>query len=171
MTDVLCIGTTGMLAGCVRSLIAQGHRVACLARTPARLDALVDSLPSADQHRLSTHPCDYRDLPQLARMLDALPFTPTGAICWIHSPAEPVLDMVESRYPPIDLLRVISSSTTLPDGPHSNAMRTVRLGFVIDGDRSRWLSDDEISRGVYDAYVSNNPDSIVGVIEPWDRRP
>ena len=100
-----------------------------------------------------------------------MPFAPTGAICWIHSPAEPVLDMVGSRYPSIDLLRVVGSSTTLPDGPQTNAIRTVRLGFVIEGDRSRWLSHDEISIGVYNAYVSNKPNSIVGVIEPWDRHP
>jgi len=171
MADLLCIGTTGMLAGCVRSLIADGHRIVCLARTPSRLEALADSIPDAAKSRLSTSPCDYRDLTHLAKVLDALRFEPTAAICWVHSPAEPVLELIRSGFPSLDLLRVVGSSTSIPEISGDTLSRVVRLGFVIDDDRSRWLSHEEISAGVYKAFVSGAKDSIVGTIEPWDQRP
>lgn len=171
MADLLCIGTTGMLAGCVRSLIADGHRIACLARTPSRPQSLADSIPDAATSRLSTHPCDYRDLTHLAKVLDALGFEPSAAICWVHAPAEPVLKLIRSRFPSIDLLRVVGSSTSIPQIPGETPCRIVRLGFIIEGGGARWLSHEEISEGVYQAFVSGATDSIVGTIEPWDRRP
>lgn len=171
MSDVLCIGTSGMLAGCVRSLIMDGHRIACLARNPSRLKALKESIPDGDRSSLSTHLCDYRNLDQLAQTLDALSFEPEAAICWVHSPADPVLRVIRDRVPDMDMLRVLGSSTRRPDDHSNSAGRFVTLGFVIEHGRSRWLTHEEISAGVYEAFVSGTAESIVGVIEPWGMRP
>lgn len=171
MAQVLCIGMTGMLAGCVRSLVARGDRVACIARTQDSLTALAETIPRADQPRISTHACDYRDLDAFDETLAALEFEPQSTICWVHSPAEPVIDRIRRRFPGIDLLRVIASATQAPLCEGGNPHRTVRLGFVIENDQSRWLRDDEIARGVYEAFINNERDACIGVVEPWDRRP
>ena len=171
MTHVLCIGMSGTLAGCVRSLIMDGHRIACLARNPSRLKSLKDSIPDETRPSLSTHLCDYRDLSQLAQTLDAMPFEPEAAICWVHSPADPVLRVIRERFPGSDMLRVLGSSTQKPDDRSNDLGRFVTLGFVIEHGRSRWLTHEEISAGVYEAFVSGKPESIVGVIEPWEMRP
>lgn len=47
----------------------------------------------------------------------------------------------------------------------------VILGFVRQGNRSRWLTDAEISAGVIAALQSDQRDSIVGIVEPWPLRP
>jgi len=47
----------------------------------------------------------------------------------------------------------------------------VQLGFVIEGDRSRWLTHSEISGGVIEAIRGGLPRHVVGTLEPWSRRP
>lgn len=171
MSDLLCIGTTGMLAPCVRALIARENRVACIARTQASLDALAQSVSPDRRALLSAHPVDYRDVEGFERVLSSIDFTPDAAICWVHTPAQPVLDLVRGRYPAIDLLRVVGSATRIPRVHAEGTDRIVRLGFVIEGHRSRWLTDEEISDGVFRAFLSGERDSTVGTLEPWDARP
>ena len=50
-------------------------------------------------------------------------------------------------------------------------VKIVQLGFVLDGCTSRWLTHKEISNGVIQAIKSENNKTIVGTLEPWDRRP
>jgi 4-hydroxy-3-methylbut-2-enyl diphosphate reductase IspH len=169
MTHVLCIGATGMLAGCVRSLIADGDRVTCIARTELSLDQLRATIDLALHNRLTTFQCDYRDAESLTEILAGL--NPDAAICWIHSPTEPVLEAIRAVLPDIDLLQVVGSSSSIPTTHLSSANRFVRLGFVIDENRSRWLTNSEISSGVRRAYLSGERESLVGIIEPWDKKP
>ena len=61
-----------------------------------------------------------------------------------------------------------------PAGPASVAgvrYRRVVLGFVVEGTRSRWLTDDEISAGVVRALESGEDRTLVGVLEPRAMRP
>ncbi|MBO6738955.1 MAG: hypothetical protein JJ916_03760 [Phycisphaerales bacterium] len=171
MADLLCIGTTGMLAPCMRALIARGDRVACIARTPASLEALGASIPPARRNQLSTHPCDYRDIGSLERTLSSIGITPEAAICWVHTPPEPVIDLVKAHFPMIDLLRVVASSAHHPLTGSAASDRTVRLGFVIEGSSSRWLTHKEISEGVYKAFISGAPRWSIGVSEPAELQP
>ncbi len=159
-----------MLAGCVRSLIARGDRVVVLARSSARLNALANTISPVDRVRLYTAAADYRDLELFDAALASIPFALDAAVCWVHTPAEPVLDRIRSRFTGIDLLRVVGSPTSIPD-PGNVPDRAVRLGFVIEDNHSRWLSHAEIAQGVYNAFVSGAKRCAVGVIEPWDSRP
>lgn len=99
----------------------------------------------------------------------------------------------------VDVIRVLSSAyadpsrgahltpRSLSDNPQLRGHAVV-LGFVIEGTASRWLTNAEISQGVIDAihrarhepYGAHHeldmvpitvPVSIVGTIEPWNRRP
>ena len=49
--------------------------------------------------------------------------------------------------------------------------QAVVLGFVMDAGRARWLTNDEISNGVFAAIASAAPLSIVGTVEPWSAHP
>lgn len=63
------------------------------------------------------------------------------------------------------------SDRKIPSLPESALYREVILGFVIENDTSRWLTDEEIWHGVRDAIVSDEVFSTIGVIEPLDRMP
>ena len=45
------------------------------------------------------------------------------------------------------------------------------LGFQLEGERSRWLTHEEISSGIIEALERQASRSIVGVVEPWEMRP
>jgi NAD(P)-dependent dehydrogenase (short-subunit alcohol dehydrogenase family) len=171
MGRVLCIGATGMLAGCVQELLARGDQVDCIARTSSSLNSLKDSLPTSQCPRLGLHACDYRDLDGFRKTLESIKPAPDAAICWVHSPTEPVLDLVRSIFPGLDLLWVVGSATRAPGQAVTPGTRIARLGFRIEGDRSRWLTHQEIARGVLEAFISGAEQTTVGEIEPWDRRP
>lgn len=47
----------------------------------------------------------------------------------------------------------------------------VILGFVTEGEDSRWLTHDEISRGVLTAIDGQASRFIVGTVEPRSARP
>ena len=47
--------------------------------------------------------------------------------------------------------------------------RKIILGFVVDDERSRWLTDIEISNGVMDAIVREQDSYIIGKVEPGIR--
>ncbi len=66
-------------------------------------------------------------------------------------------------------------STTKPSTTAAQGLpidyAAVVLGFVVEGGRSRWLSNDEISDGVFAAIESGAALSIVGTLEPWSAHP
>jgi hypothetical protein len=45
------------------------------------------------------------------------------------------------------------------------------LGFKIEDNSSRWLTNDEISSGVIEAITNDEEEKIVGIVSPWDKRP
>jgi len=49
--------------------------------------------------------------------------------------------------------------------------RTILLGFVVEGKTSRWLTNNEICDGVIEAIENDARDSIIGTVEPWNKRP
>ena len=82
------------------------------------------------------------------------------------------------------MFQVLGSATADPAHPHRLAsaaivadglvdcrLRQVVLGFRVVGDRSRWLTNDEISAGVLDAVRNDRPLSVIGQVDPWAARP
>ncbi|MBK7159886.1 MAG: hypothetical protein IPH77_15465 [Ignavibacteria bacterium] len=49
--------------------------------------------------------------------------------------------------------------------------KKILLGFVIEDEKSRWLTNTEISNGVIDALKKDEDTFIVGKVEPWEKRP
>ena len=53
---------------------------------------------------------------------------------------------------------------------HINYHKVI-LGFVRDGNSSRWLRNDEISFGIITAITGNYHEYLVGTVESWNKRP
>ncbi|MEI9996588.1 MAG: hypothetical protein WDM91_18465 [Rhizomicrobium sp.] len=171
----LIVGGSGMLAGLCRSLCDGGGRVSVLARNERRIRAIAPEIvPVA---------CDYNNGVALAETLGALD-PPDLVIAWIHGRApharRALAECVaaEGRF-----LQVLGSAHGDPAHPERLAemaeaaddlpidYQAVVLGFVVEGGRSRWLRNEEISAGVLAAIRSAAPLSIVGTVEPWSAKP
>jgi hypothetical protein len=173
---ILVVGGTGMLSGLCEALAGDGGRLSLLARrssgwrgAPAR-----------------AFDCDYRDEAAFADAVDAA-LAANGpvdlAVAWIHDARLPANRILAERLGPARLFQVLGSATADPARPDrlqvaaaaaqglDCQMRQVVLGFQVEAGQSRWLSDDEISRGVLAAIRRDEPYCVVGVVEPWGARP
>ena len=161
--NVLCIGTTGMLAGMTSELVSSGHRVYAIARTDQSLERCALGIPEDHRDRFVGCRCNYADPESWARVLDEIPDPIDQVVCWIHRSAPYAFDQVLERFPDSDILRVGSSSTSRVEAASQN-YRTVILGALRDGASVRWLTHEEISAGVMDAIWSRERVSVVGLI-------
>jgi len=177
----LVIGGSGMLSGLVEGLARDGRQVTVIARGRDRLQRLAALHPSI-------HPLvlDYRD----AAALDAGLAAAVAAhgvlqrcVAWMHDDSKPralrVARQIQDVY-----CEVLGSASADPAQPEGLAewqaafrdltrpvLRLAVLGFMVEGRRSRWLTDAEISAGVAHALDSAVPVSIVGTVTPWSARP
>lgn len=49
--------------------------------------------------------------------------------------------------------------------------RSIYLGFIIEGNHSRWLTNQEISEGIIMNIKEDHIESIVGTLHPYEKRP
>lgn len=49
--------------------------------------------------------------------------------------------------------------------------RSIYLGFILEGDSSRWLTNEEISKGVIHSIEKDCKESIIGTLHPYEKRP
>jgi hypothetical protein len=177
----LVVGGTGMLSGLTQHLLSEAETVSLVARRPERLRA------PTDRERLNPIALDYRQTDRLAaaiREAIAAHGPIQLAVCWIHRSALDALPtlLTELAHPglPFRLFHVRGSAAADPSAlpnpvldrlPEVCQYRQVILGFVLEGDRSRWLTNVEISAGVIQAVASDSQTYIVGTVRPWSRRP
>ena len=169
---ILVVGGTGMLSGLVEALAGDGGRLSLLSRNASRIAR--DGVAGYD--------VDYHDEAAFVAALDKA--GPVDlAVAWFHtlkiSAPRRLAERVEGR-----LFQVLGSATGDPSRPDrlqtaaamaegllNCARRQVILGFQVEGGRSRWLTDAEISRGVLEAVRTDAAISVVGQVEPWSARP
>ncbi|MHA0034909.1 Rossmann-fold NAD(P)-binding domain-containing protein [Deinococcus sp. PESE-13] len=165
----LVVGGTGMLLGLVRELLAAGDEVWTLAR----------HAPALTHSRLHPLLADYRDAAALrAALASAAPFD--RAVVWIHS-AAPDAPFVVAEAVQGPFFHVLGSAAADPSRPDDGRRtrfaaqgtdhREIVLGFVREGARSRWLTDAEISAGVWEAVRGDLRRAVVGTVTPWEARP
>lgn len=177
--QALVIGGTGMLTGCVTRLVADGWAVV----TPSR--------------RRRTWPApgatwvfgEWSRPAELAEHAGAALTGPAGLlVAWVHSPhRQPVLravgGLLAPRAPVVEVLgsagrdpSVLRVDPVLDGHP---AHRVV-LGFRrLSGGGTRWLTNEEIGAGVYEAARAALTDRTaesprvheVGELRPWRDRP
>ncbi|TQK73562.1 hypothetical protein FB479_102195 [Brevibacillus sp. AG162] len=178
--EALVIGASGMLTEVSRWLARQGYQVTVLGRDPVKLRSVRDG---------STHPESIHVLPQDYHQTDGLRQAMADLIekrgpmdvvvAWIHSTAPHALPVIveelsrpEKRW---QLLHVCGSGAwkNPPTELASEVCkyRRVILGFTCAGEHSRWLTNDEIAAGVIDALQTTERQTIVGQVEPWEKRP
>lgn len=182
MAHTLVIGGTGMLAGCSRDLIQErGARISLIGRSAPRLHALTQ-----EHAHVWGGVVDYTDLSAFTCALDAAiahhgPIERT--LAWVHaagSESLPVLAQVTGA----EFFHVLGSAACDPSrtpDPQALAWKTklggatyheVILGFEpVGATAARWLTHAEISAGVWEAMQARQPRTVIGVVEPWSRRP
>ncbi|MDA0271075.1 MAG: hypothetical protein DWG83_01480 [Chloroflexi bacterium] len=183
---VLVIGGTGMLAEAARALAVRCEMLTLVARTEASLRALDGTLEGTEcvRHLLSL---DWSDaavfLGALGEHVDQV-VRPDLVVAWLHEdnlgPA--IAGAIASTPAGCDFVQVRGSRAAAPTAdatalardrriPPDVRYRQVILGFVVVDDRSRWLTHTEISEGVLRAIDDTRSLTIVGTVEPWERRP
>ncbi len=183
MTTTLLLGTTGMLNA------ASVHAV-------ARSDKAVLASCHADSFSFGADTLDTK-LVRVARSYDdeaaflaALePHAPFDvALTWIRPRAELLRAALDALVAPGGLLIEVMGSRSLLTGENgAPSIATLRaealghqpdiiyaqviLGFVREGETSRWLNHEEISAAAIAQMEMPLPRRIAGVLEPWDARP
>lgn len=171
----LIVGGSGMLAGCCRALLDCSDRVSVLARTEKRIRAIGPDIDGVV--------CDYNNTVSLTETLLSLD-PPDLVVAWIHGRAPQARRAFakcirgDGRF-----VQVLGSAHGDPSHPerlqemahHADGLpidyQAVVLGFAVEGGKSRWLTNDEISSGVFAAIESGAAHTIVGAVEPWDAKP
>lgn len=180
MDHALVIGGTGMLRETCLWLAGQGFRVTVIGRNRDRLERLADRDP-----RIVPVSADYcREASFRSALRTSLeqhgPWS--LVVSWIHTRENRVLTAVSEERrrfarSPWALFHVLGSSSNL-DEIQQDMMdfegcryHQVQLGFVIEQDRSRWLTHGEIAGGVIHAIETGAKRHVVGTLTPWSKRP
>ncbi len=158
--NVLVLGGSGMLAGFSERLVTDGHKVRVTGRRSRTTGQLF--VEGVDW----TTPDAFVDLVQTAR--------PDAVVAWVHRAGTPALIRLAGHLADVPFVQVRGSAAGSPDAEpspidgHPGGLTEVILGYMSG---PRWLTDVEISNGVYKAWLSRGPRQIVGQIVPWEGRP
>lgn len=183
MKHVLIIGGTGMLKQASVWLNAQGYHISVIARGKERLAELGTALSYQDHYTPII--LDYREDDRLRATIQEIQAKHGPihqVVSWISTAAPQALKIVleevsKANRDSFHLVHVLGSRSNLEEvkkhlAPPPNCHYCqVKLGFVIEGNSSRWLTHDEISAGVIQGIQTSRPITIVGTLGPWDMRP
>ncbi len=163
----------------VSRTLALDRPVAVVARGGERLDSLVAKSPSivpvaVDWHRT-------RDLERALWKVTKETGAFSLCVAWIHADA-PEAPATVAQFVRGHFYQVLGSAAADPSRPDPGrrerfaafpdlSYHEVILGFVPEGRGSRWLTNEEISRGVLTAIAWAKPSTIVGKVAPWAVRP
>ena len=167
--------------------LAQHDMVSVVARTERDLQQLkmdATRLPG-DIHPVRLDYCDTLALEHGLHEAVRLHGPVYNAVCWIHSVAAdaPVAlaETLADISPGCRLFHVCgyeAADPSLTADPHETLRnvpdllyRRVVLGFVVEGDRSRWLKNVEIGAGVIRALEQDLEHSVVGTVTPFEAHP
>lgn len=191
MSHILVVGGTGMLCDVCRHLCKSVNTVTVIARNKERLNRLVSDTKKM-VGLINPLSLDYADYEQLIDDLKKSIFTNGPiklAICWINTSKAPEAATIiaetihkQNKHTKCKYYQLLSSATADPShvkidiSKNFNSFdnidfRTILLGFVTEGETSRWLTDKEICSGVIEAIDNDARNSIIGAAEPWNKRP
>jgi hypothetical protein len=180
MKHALVVGGSGMLAKTSLWLAANGYLTSVLGRDEKKLNKLVKS-----NSNISPISVDYNK-EDIFREEIKRSITNNGpyelVIAWIHRNEEEIIRIISSEIENAStnewqLFHVLGSSGDLDqicktiDISEKCLYHQVQLGFVVTGNRSRWLTHDEISNGVIASIQNKLKRFVVGTLEPWEKRP
>ncbi|MGG3280095.1 short-chain dehydrogenase [Paenibacillus solani] len=180
MKHALVIGGTGMLAKTSIWLTDNGYKVSVVGRDRYKLNKLAE-----DNENIICISVDYNNEKQFRSEIHnsiAANGPYDAVVAWIHHDDEKIIDIVSHEISKVSnnewsLFHVLGSSSNLQEimkelGNIKNCRyHQVQLGFVIENNISRWLTDDEISKGVINAIKFNKKTYVVGTLTPWNMKP
>ncbi|MET3695683.1 hypothetical protein SAMN05877753_102786 [Bacillus oleivorans] len=180
---VLIFGGTGMLAEATGWITTNADHTIAYGRNKTRLERLEKMY---GEHGLEVKELDYSDIEALKSELKTA-FKQHGPIymvvAWIHSTAPTAVPTIMKQVSELQihqwtLILIKGSSSYLSsiispesDIPENCYVKEVLLGFIYNGTTSRWLTHQEISEGVIQAIQGNKTKTVVGTLEPWEKRP
>lgn len=182
----LIIGGTGMLTEASVALAREAQIFTSVARSLESLrslDRLIRAVP-CEHHMVSLNWSEpevfCEGLGDHAARIGA----PTLAVAWLHDDSlgpgvarslaqtDGTLDFFQIRGSSAGSPRVGADAVTREFSRLSRVQyHQIILGFKLTQTGSRWLHNSEISSGVLAAIADRKPLSVVGVVEPWERRP
>ncbi len=175
MKNVLIIGGTGMLF----------QASAYLAENSEQLMLISRKLPKQRLHSskiVAFESVDYYDESKFRDAVKTIIRSSgkiTHVLCWMHSDALPPLKTLLELAAGSVFWHVKGSSSYNPAKTddvtsvmkNSVDYREIILGFKMENGMSRWLTNEEISSGVIDAIKSGVKREVIGLTEPWNRKP
>lgn len=182
MENVLVVGGTGMLAEVTQWLNAKGNIVTLMARNKEKLERVSKSCKYPENNRIMS--LNYEDSDRLRAYIQEEQKKHgnyTMVVAWIHSTAPDalriIIDEINKFQQPFQLFQVLGSRSDLQEirsrlnVPLKCDYRQIQLGFIIENNKSRWLTNDEIANGVIQAIINDDPVTVVGTLQPWSMRP
>ena len=134
----------------------------------------------ADSESITSIAVDYTNLPELKLQVEKT-LKDNGpifkVISWSHSldSLKTIVGILSNQQKPWELIHVKGSRKYFQDDileiPANCQSKSVYLGFVLEGDHSRWLNHGEICNGIIESIQKPTSSSIIGVVEPYSRRP
>ena len=181
------IGGTGMLSDLVRKLAPVSDCISIIARNQSRINELVTELKQITKvYGISTDYYDIEDLFLQITTSTAIYGPVDMVVSYIHSPAVQATPVVAAaissgKSKAVQFYDVRSSSISNIDLSKDERLSQVAefaeldyhrvvLGCKVEGGRFRWLTDKEISEGVFEAIISGKKDQLVGNQLPMDKR-
>lgn len=170
-----------MLSEVVVFYLYRGENVTVLARSAESIERLRSRI-SSEVQAIMFIKADYTlPLSPLERIREQGPFD--LAILWIHGVGEQFSNELKSYLltldPPAKVFELKGSSRLNPATAKASEWATkypdfyreVILGFKIENGRSRWLTDEEISKGTIEAVEKDLNSFTIGQTEPWEMKP
>jgi len=180
-SHALIVGGTGMLSGVTEFLSQNYDTVSAICRDKSRINS--------NFKNINPLILDYSYYKYLSKSLQS-GVEEFGnidlVISWIHSsaPLAPIIiaDKINSYNTPFRFFDILGSAYANPSVDNSEReskfkelkkllYRKIILGFKIENNISRWLTNDEISSGVIEAVRNDKIETIIGTVTPWELRP
>ena len=164
-----------MLAGVSTFLAKEGYSVSVIGRTAAKFEKLKASSPpdsvfpiQVDFYSEALYTEVEKSIAERGPFDLIISWTPN------YRALERICEM-NSQAGSFRLIHVKGSRRYFEDEeiviPGNCAYEKVFLGFVIEGETSRWLTNAEISNGVIQQITSIGDERIVGQLIPYSARP
>lgn len=180
MKHALVVGGSGMLAKTSLWLADNSYKVSVIGRNSRKLSKLTDA-----SKNIIPISVDYYNERLFSSAIhnSITTYGPYNLVdAWIHSNSRQIIDAISSEIRKItnkewSLFHVLGSSSNLEDilremdYIENCDYHQVQLGFIIENNKSRWLTHDEISNGVINCIRSNSKKYVVGTLTPWSKRP
>lgn len=174
----LVIGGTGMLLEVSLWLMEMGYQTSVIGKSKEKHDRLIKK--ATHPNLMNSLKVDYHNHSLLEEQIRKS-IQKNGPISLVVSwtPSTQALEivnkLVSEHIDDWNLYQVKGSRRYFNDAtlnvPSNCTHSSIYLGFIIEGEQSRWLTNNEISAGVIQHIQSGNSESIIGRIHPYEKRP